>query len=297
MEEDLKNLEKLQEHRFFLFMVIALSIVAVFFYVDNYKLNKAIILEQNRTTALQKTLTNLLIEAKAVSVYNATKDKKIYGKNDNIAMPLASLAKTMTVITALNGISKEGIVNILPEAVKQSGDYGLYAHEKWKAGDLAQFTLVSSSNDGAYALSFTYDNFLERMNTKAKKIGMDSSLFLNPTGLDIDLEHGSAFASASDANKMALYGLLAYPEIFKATTLPEINLRSESGFEHSFKNTDLILDKIPNLVFSKTGFTEIAGGNLTVVFRDKRGDLIAVTVMGSSFEGRFNDMEKLVDVL
>ena len=79
--------------------------------------------------------------------------------------------------------------------------------------------------------------------------------------------------------------------------MPEINLKSESGFEHNFKNTNILIGKIPNLLFSKTGFTEIAGGNLVVIFKDKGGREIAVTLLGSTFDGRFADMEKIVNIL
>ena len=96
---------------------------------------------------------------------------------------------------------------------------------------------------------------------------------------------------------MALYALKAYPEIFNATVIPEINLTSESGFSHNFKNTNTIIEKIPNLLFSKTGFTDVAGGSLAIIFRDKKGDEIAVALLGSTFEERFSDMEKIVDVL
>ena len=153
-----------------------------------------------------------------------------------------------------------------------------------------------SANDGAYTLASSAD-FLENMNNKARKIGAENTLFVNFTGLDIDLNTAGALASAEDVNVMAMYAVRAYPEIFYATRTPEINLASESGFTHNFKNTNVVIDKIPNLLFSKTGFTEIAGGNLVIIFRDKKGNDIAVTVLGSTFDGRFSDMETIVNIL
>jgi D-alanyl-D-alanine carboxypeptidase len=80
------------------------------------------------------------------------------------------------------------------------------------------------------------------------------------------------------------------------TTLPEITFKSETKYIHKIKNTNIIIEKIPNLFFSKTGFTTLAGGNLTVVFENKAGHILAITLLGSTKEGRFSDMGKLVEI-
>jgi D-alanyl-D-alanine carboxypeptidase len=297
------NNEELKNNRLFVFIITIVIIEAVFFSVGNSKLNDAAKLEETQLQKLETILENTALEAKAVSVYNITKSKKIYGKNDDIPLPMASLAKTMTVVTALNNHKLNDVVFIPLAAISQSGDYGLYGDEKWYMADLAKSTLIASANDGAYALTAGNPNFIEEMNTKAKRLGMNNTLFLNPTGLDIDLTQAGlpaqagGFVSASDANTMAIYALRRFPQIFEVTTAPEIEIISLSLFSHNFKNTNILVGKIPNLLFSKTGFTEIAGGNLTIIFKDSRGDDIAITVLGSTFSGRFTDMEKIVNVL
>ena len=126
---------------------------------------------------------------------------------------------------------------------------------------------------------------------------MENTLFFNFTGLDIDNGFAGAYASAQDVNVMALYAFKAYPEIFGASVMPEINIKSESGVNHNIKNISNILDKIPNILFSKTGLTPLAGGNLTVIYKNKYKHIIAITVLGSTEEGRFYDVEKIVDTL
>jgi len=139
------------------------------------------------------------------------------------------------------------------------------------------------------------------MNAKAKRIGANQTDFKNMTGLDIienDKSVSSAvFASALDANVMAAYGLLTSPDVFAVTTLPEINISSIDGVVHNFKNTNTTVSQIPNILLSKTGYTVVAGGNLVVIFENRLGEKIAITVLGSTFEGRFEDVEKLVSVL
>lgn len=286
---------------FFILFVVATT--AILFLNANNKLNETERIKEEHYKKLQSTLDSTPIIAKAVSIYDITENRKIYSKNDDEPLPIASLAKILTVVEGLRGHHLYDIVYISPEAIKQAGDFGMFAYEKWKIGDLAKLTLIVSANDGAYALFEQNNNFLGNINTKAKRIGAINAIFSNPTGLDIYRENikepvgVGVVATALDVNTMAMYAMTAYPEIFSATTLPEINLKSESGFEHNFKNTNILIGKIPNLLFSKTGFTDTAGGNLVIIFKDKNDHQIAVTLLGSTYTGRFDDMEKIVNVL
>lgn len=290
VEENKKNL--------FLLLVIGILILeAGFYYKANVEINNQIKIEAENKVAIEKSLENIPVEAKAVSAYNISKGEKIFGINDSLPLPLASLAKTMTVVVSLNNHELGDVVYIPLSALAEKGDYGMFGNEKWYLSDLAKSTLVASVNDGASALTAGNSQFIQNMNDKAKRLGMRNTSFLNPTGLDIDTTNAGGFISAEDANALASYAFRAYPQIFSATTLSELKVVSLSGFTHDFKNTNTIVDKIPNLLFSKTGFTDIAGGNLTVIFKNSRGEEIAVTVLGSTYNGRFTDMQKLVDTL
>jgi len=304
MKEEARN-------RLFVFMIAIFALEAILFSAGNFKLNEKVRLEEVRKEEVRASLEDLPLLAKATSVYDITKDEKIYGENDEVALPIASLVKIMTVTMALNEHEeKDKTIDISSLSLKQSGDYGFRVGEKWNIYDLAKITLLVSANDGAYALassvSLNNQDFLKKMNTKAQKIGMQNTFFFNFTGLDFNqnkielpmqIGQASAFASAQDVNILTSYAFRAYPEIFAATILPEINLISESGFIYNFKNTNTLIGKIPNLLFSKTGFTEKAGGSLTIIFKNKDDHKIAVTILGSTFEGRFSDMEKIVITL
>lgn len=280
---------------FFLLLVVALE--AIFFYLGNLKIDIAQKKEEASLERLEKNLASLSLEAKAVSIFDGTEYKKIYGKNDEESLPIASIAKVMTVLISLNNHKAEDIINISLPAFRQEGDYIFYIEEKFNIIDLAKITLIVSSNDGAYALVEDIPDFKEQANLKARKLGALKANFINATGLDENALIAGAYASAEDVNLINLYALKAFKEIFKSTTMPEINLKSASMFDHSFKNTNIILDKIPNILFSKTGYTPLAGGNLAIVFKDKRGHEIAITVLGSTYAGRFSDMEKIVNEL
>lgn len=281
----------------FLVFIVLFLFTLLFLYFDN-KRNKEslLILEKiERESEFRKEIENLGIVASAISIYDVTKDEKIFGKNDSEHRPLASLIKTLTVITALEN-QKEKDITISKNALNQNGDYGFRVGEVWDIEDLAKFTMILSANDGAYALSENIPNFLENLNTNAKKLQMKSN-FANVTGLDIDKEKGGAYGSALDANKMAIYLYKNWRNIADATTLKNTTFKSKTGFIYNIENTNLIVDQIPNLLFSKTGYTDVAGGNLSIIFKNKYDQIIAITILGSTKEGRFLDMGKLVDFM
>lgn len=295
--------QALKENKVIIFILFALLIEAILFSSGNFKIEEGIRVEERSYKKLENELENLDITAKAVSVKNLSTGRKIYGKEDNAPMPLASLVKTMTALVALNHYESDDVITLKAEAIKQNGDFGLFANEKWKVGDLIKLTLISSANDGAFMFALDNENLLGEMNSKAKRIGMENTIFHNVTGLDVisddvnSLPQAGAFGSAEDMNTLAHFALMSNPEVFQATTKPTLELKSESGFLHKVLNTNVIIDRIPNILFSKTGFTEIAGGNLSVVFKNKNGEDIAVTILGSTINDRFSDMEKIVNVL
>lgn len=279
---------------------IIIFIIFSFSFIES-KAKADIKLEKEKEIAneilIQKNkLEELVLEAKAVSVYNITKDKIIYSKNDDIPMPLASLVKTMSAIVAQNMERKENEIILDSSALREVGDNGLYLGERWDYTELLKFSLMISSNDGMHAITKNDSLFINKMNEKAKKIGMKNTVFYNTTGLDEGINPGG-IGTASDMNRLAVFALHSNEEIFRATKLPESTFTSLSNYKHQIQNTNIIANKIPNLLFSKTGNTILAGGNLSIIFKNSLGDEIAITVLGSTTTGRFIDMEKIVNLM
>ncbi len=294
-------MEPKQRPNYLLFFVFAVILFeSVFFLHGNRKWEAVFLAEEKNKEVIQSALDDARLEAKAVSVYDFTSKEKIYGRNDDVAMPIASLVKTMLVAVAVNAIGGESSISISQAAILEQGDYGFFVGEKFAVRDLARLTLVGSSNDGSYALAENTSGILEKMNKKAQKIGMTRAMFSNYTGLDVSdgLSFApSSLASAEDVNQMSYYASRGNSEIFSATVLPEITVVSESGYAHTIKNTNIILGKIPGIIFSKTGYTPLAGGNLSIIYKNQYGREIAVAVLGSTFDGRFKDVENIVNLL
>lgn len=245
------------------------------------------------------------IEAKSAIVYDLAENKILYQKNPGEQLPLASLTKIMTALVATDMIPDYTTVTIPKNFVGDRN--GPKPGEKWQLSDLIDYTLTISSNAGADAIAQTIgtldnisskispsEKFIARMNTKARDLGLTKTFFLNESGLDINSTMSGGYSSVSDVAKIFSYILINKPNLFEATKYKAFNVDSESKISHLAINTNKSINDIPGLIASKTGLTDLSGGNLVIAFDAGLNHPIIVAVLGSSEEGRFIDVEKLV---
>jgi D-alanyl-D-alanine carboxypeptidase len=292
---------KLRENEKTLIFILTVFVVfMLLFFIQHVRTQREIKVElqreEARLTDIKRRIDELPIIAEAVSVLEVETGKEIYGKNEDSVLPIASLAKILTVPIALL-YTEERDVQIEKSDLSERGDNGLIQDEVWDKVELAKFSLLVSSNDGTHALAKGVEDFLNIANNKARKLGLINTMFFNISGLDISPTEAGALSTAREVNYMALYAYRSRPEIFAPTTELEYTFRSISGFEHKVLNTNVYVNRLPNVIFSKTGNTNLAGGNLTAMFGDRTGNTYLVTLLGSTVEGRFGDMEKIAQVL
>ena len=246
--------------------------------------------------------------AKSAIVWDTKERRVIYSHNPDMVMPLASLTKIMMAVTAESLLPDNTIVTIRPEFLEEEGDNGLVANENWKLKDLLDFSLVTSSNDGARAIASvagainarisSYDkgrkDFVVEMNKKAKKIGLTTMYFTNENGLDSNESLGGAYGTVRDVAKLFDYTLRNNPELLISTKNSSLKVTSLSNVAHKVNNTNTDVDKIPGIIASKTGFTTLAQGNLAIIYDSSLGQPLIISVLGSTAEGRFTDVQKLV---
>jgi D-alanyl-D-alanine carboxypeptidase (penicillin-binding protein 5/6) len=249
---------------------------------------------------------NVALLARAAIVKDLNTGEVWYSKNEKMPLPLASLTKIMTAVVAENKL-QQNVVAVSWEDLQTEGESFFFLGEQFRKNDLIDLTMVSSSNDGASALAASTfaaaglnkkDIFVSEMNDTARRIGMKDTFFLNETGLDITTASSTkagAHGSATDIATLLEYSLTNYPEIFDKTTQSFVSIKSINGFVHPATNTNEIAGELPNLIASKTGLTNIAGGNLAVVIDPALNNPIAIVVLGSTEEGRFSDVQKLAD--
>lgn len=240
---------------------------------------------------------SLNLEAKAAYVYDLTNDSVLFSKNATVPLPLASLTKIMTAVTASDMAPQSTEVVVDASSLGEAGDSGLFANERWSLNKLLQYTLVASSNDGASAIAASLGGaaFIEAMNTKAHTLGLNDLKFSNPSGLDISPAEAGAYGSAHDVALLLAYAVKHDPSVVEPTRYPSYTVTSNNNLVHTAQNTDVLTNKIPSLIAGKTGYTDLAGGNLAIVFDAGFQHPIAIVVLGSTYNGRFSDMQTLVD--
>lgn len=254
---------------------------------------------QSLFTRQHNPIESAAVEAKAVLVKDLSTDEILYEKNAHIPLPLASLTKVMTaIVTREYGNDVRGVF-ISRAAMRPDEEEQLNIGETFAMSKLIDYMMVASSNDGAAAIALAVQrndsttSFTEKMNTVAQSIGMTESHFLNETGLDENETQAGAYGSAHDVATMLEYALQNHSDVIDATKEASITAYSTSGYPHTIKNTNSIVGTLPNVIASKTGFTELAGGNLAVVIDPGLNRPVAIVVLGSSFEGRFTDVANL----
>ncbi len=260
-------------------------------------------MESVEVAASKQVFGNPVIEAKAGVVYDLETKQILFAKNSEAQLPLASLTKLMTVLVISDLVKPTQIVTLdRHNFADETGD--LVHGDKWSFKDLLWYTLVRSSNNAAaVAVGAAADaagfqsttTIRDLMNDKAHEIGLTQTYFLNQTGLDVNEQMAGAYGSATDMAKLIAVTAEKYPDILEVTRYESVMLKALPKDDRWAENTDKIVEEIPGIIASKTGFTDLAGGNLAVVFDLGINHRVAIAVLGSSREGRFTDVKALLN--
>ena len=234
----------------------------------------------------------LKLKSAAVLVLDQRGDE-IYSKQVSEPLPRASITKLMTAMVILDGdLDMKEKITITKEdrdLIQLTGSRLKYGNSNKDSATLTreqmlQLALMSSENRAANALARTWPRgqaaFVEAMNKKAASLGMKTSHFSDPAGLD-----PSNVASEHDAALM-VRAAMGYPFIRKATTTRSAKVYPYKGRgELRFNNTNRLLkNKDWDIQLSKTGYlnesgrclvmqTEIADEPLTIVLFNSFGKL------------------------
>ncbi|MCF7815695.1 MAG: serine hydrolase [Candidatus Pacebacteria bacterium] len=272
--------------------------------------------EMRIETTLSDTSKNLAIatnffdavtlEAKSAFVWDVQTQRVLFNKNADDIHPLASVTKLMTALVAYELLDPTDKVKISQRSLRTEGDSGFVDGEEFSMRNLVDLTLISSSNDGAVALSEKIGAtvvrsqdpekvFVEAMNLRATELGLTNTRFLNSSGLDISKSEAGAYGTARDIALLMEYIITKSADVTELTTTDITTISNNSGEYHIVKNTNDVVNGIDGLIASKTGYTVLAGGNLVVAFDAGFNRPIVIAILGSSQNGRFNDILKLVN--
>lgn len=235
-------------------------------------------LETSTLKVDQSKLDDKIVGISAI-IYDPTENKAVWSQDSSKVSSLASLTKVMSAYV-----------------YKKHCDKDIYfSNLTWKSDDAIKYMLIESSNEMADALSrtcmTTYD-FVEIMNKEAQNLNLNLS-YKNPSGLDSP----GVIGGRGDALSLAQFIYIAsnaFPSIFDATTHNSKIISAERlGKEININaiNTNKNIGSIGGARMSKTGLTDYAGGNLAVMYDISLGRPIILLVLGSTKDGRFQDIE------
>ncbi|MFZ2556126.1 MAG: serine hydrolase [Minisyncoccia bacterium] len=248
----------------------------------------------------------LELQGSGIYLYDVSTDAVLFKRNPDSQLPLASITKVILALVVADVLPMEDTVTISRAAVEKGGG-GLTYGEIWRVRDLIDYMLIASSNTAAETLreaaepkirakypESSADATIWRMNALAKELGLSSTYFLNPSGLDESLTQAGALGSAKDIATLFAYALRTNRELFAGTSREFATLGALNMPKVDVHNTNNSLSKIPHIYMGKTGLTDLAGGNLAIAYDAGDNHPIIAVVLGSTPEGRFTDMEKLV---
>ena len=204
--------------------------------------------------------------SKNVLLYNLDEDKVLYEKEADEKIAIASLTKLMTAVVAIEHISSldekvkltvkdfEGLVEA------NAAVAGFKVGQKPTYRDLLYGLLLPSGADAALALARNVagsrENFVKKMNEKAKELGLENTHFVNEIGLDAN-EHYSTLKEVAVLFKYALKN----PELNKILksstyTMSDGSFTVRSSISKNITRYSLDMDYI---LGGKTGTTDQAG--------------------------------------
>jgi len=263
------------------------------------------------------------IKAKSAILVDEKTGKILYEKNADKSLPPASMSKIMTEYLVWEAVKKGEIswdtktqISDYPYSLSANKDFsgvGLRQNQDYTVKDLYKAMAINSDNATTVALTEliagSEAEFAKRMNAKAKEFGMDSSKFVNATGLDNkDLgkyrPKGSGLdetnlMSARDAALLAYRLIHDYPKALDISSMPETEFDGQKirNWNYMLPHDASYLkqfhyDGVDGL---KTGYTDLAGYCFTGTAERNGTRVITVVMKTASEDERFKETKKLME--
>lgn len=205
-------------------------------------------------------------------------------QKENDKVPIASTTKIMTAVIVLENYKLDDIVTISSTAARQVGlDYTTTTNEQLTVGNLLKVLLIISSNRAAYALAehinvgeeTGVNKFVGLMNAKALTLGMNSTEYHDPAGLDT-----TGWSTASDLAIITKYALRD-PVFAEIVRTAQTTVSSVSGrISHDLKNSNRLVSEwnYSGILGVKTGYMPEASHCLVAAAERDGHTLIAIII-------------------
>ncbi len=250
-----------------------------------------------KTEAIEVSAQTDLSSKSAMLMDFETKEV-LFEKNSHEKLPVASMVKMMTTLIVLEDLQDDKISpdEIVTTSENASGMGGsqvfIDPYAGYKLEDLLKSVIIASANDASVALaehiSGSEGKFVERMNDRAKEIGMNDTNYVNCTGLPAPEQYSSAYDSAY---------VLAYVSEFdtyhKYSGIWMDQIVHPSNRVTGLTNTNRLVKYYEGCDGGKTGSTNEAGCCLSATAKRDDLRLISVIVGAENSSTRFNECSSL----
>lgn len=238
------------------------------------------------------------ITSRNVILYNLNDSNILYEKESNQKVPIASLTKIMTTITAIENIDnldeKVTITSQVFNGIEEYAQAGLKIGDKVTYKDLLFGVMLPNGADAVNALvlniSKNEDDFIKLMNDKASKIGLKNTKFDNPIGMDSK----DNYSTAQDLATLLIYALKndTFKTIYttKKYTIDNLNLTLKSTLLTYGKSLD-----VSKITGAKSGFTDQAGLCLSSIASIDDVNYLLI-VLGSNTSSKANAIKDSLEI-
>ena len=243
---------------------------------------------------------DLAPNAKSAIMIEASTGEILFQKNKDEKLAPASMTKMMSMLLIMEEIENGNLKwdEMITTSEKASSMGGsqifLKAGEKMTVEDLLKGVAIASGNDAVVALaervSGSEEQFVKRMNTRAKDLGLKNTNFINATGLTADNHYSSAYDMSLIAKE-----LVKHEKILEFTSTYEDYLRKDTKSPFWLVNTNRLVRFKEGVDGLKTGFTDEAGYCLTATMKKDNMRLITVVMKEENTSKRSADTTKMLD--
>jgi len=239
----------------------------------------------------------LFLNVKSAILINMTTGQVYYEHNADKSIQPASITKLLTLYLIREAIAQGRIspntpIPVSVQAVKTGGSrMRLKRGEKVPLSELIKGISVVSANNACVAVAEYMgggdpSKFVAQMNDKARKIGMTSSRFRNPSGLP----DRAQLSTARDIAKLSMNYLRTFPESLQ---IHSMTTHTFHGSTH--RNANSLLKTYKGADGLKTGFVCEAGYNITATAKRGNTRLLAVVLGAQNSAVRQRETAKLLD--
>lgn len=233
------------------------------------------------------------LRAEAAIIYDVQTGEVIWGENEEVPRAIASITKVMTAIIVLERDPDFGEELLVTRAdLRRASTTYLRSGERVSVDDLVHLLLIPSDNAAARLLARSYPGgetaFVARMNQKAQELGLRSTVYADPSGLD-----SNNVSSAHDMARLITYAV-ADDRIASIMRMPEYSFRTSHRRVRVRTTNQLVRQGDVDVIGGKTGFIRKAGYCFAASLRTDERALTVVVLGAYSSKERFLETRELL---